>query len=81
MDAAFIGHMAHKAVQSVDFSDQMALAEAANGGITGHGANSRKSVGDHGGLCTHAGGRSRGLTTGMTAANYDNVESHLHKNL
>jgi hypothetical protein len=81
LDAAFIGHLTHEAVQSVDFSDQMAFAEAADGRIAGHGANSRESVCHQGRLRAHTGASGRGFTAGMAAANHDNVESHLHKNL
>src|SRR5450631_4162499 len=56
----------------------MALAEAADGRIAGHGADCRKFMGHQCRLRAHAGGRSRGLTAGMAAANHDNVESSLH---
>jgi hypothetical protein len=59
----------------------MALAEAADGRITGHGADSRDAVGHQSRPRTHARGRGRRLTAGVAAANYDNVESHIHKGL
>jgi hypothetical protein len=59
----------------------MAFAEAADGGIAGHGADGRESVGDHGGLRPHASRRPRGFTAGMAAANHDNIESSLHFHL
>ena len=74
LDAAFVGHLAHQAVQSVDFPHQMALAEAANGRIAGHGADGRESVGHESRLRAHTGAGGRGFTAGMAAANHHNVE-------
>jgi len=85
LDAALIGDAAHQAVQSVDFPDQMALAEAADGRIAAHGADGRESVRHQGRLRSHTRSRGRGFTAGMAAANYDNVEflveSSLHLRL
>ena len=78
LDAAFIGHMAHEAVQSIDFPHQMAFAEAADGRIAGHGADGGESVRHQGRLRAHTGGRGRGFTAGMAAANHDNVELSPH---
>ena len=74
LDAALVGDAAHEAVQSVDFPDQMALAEAADGRIAGHGADGRESMRHQGRLRAHAGAGGRGFTAGMAAANHDNVE-------
>ena len=74
LDAALVGDAAHQAVQSIDFADQMALAEAADGRIAGHGADGRELMGHQGRLRAHAGAGGRGLTAGMAAANHDNVE-------
>jgi hypothetical protein len=78
LDAAFIGYMAHQAVQSVDFSNQMAFAEAADGRIAGHGADGGESVRHERRFGAHTSTCGRGFTAGMAAANHDNVESSLH---
>ena len=44
LDSAGISHPAHKTVQGIDLADQMALAEAADGGIAGHRSHGRKAV-------------------------------------
>ena len=80
LDAAFVGDAAHEAVQSVDFPDQMAFAEPANGRIAGHGADGGESMRHQGRFRAHAGGRSRGLAAGMAAADDEHVES-AHKPL
>ena len=74
LDPASVGDPAHQTVQGIHFADQMALAETANGGIAGHGANGRETVGDQRGLRTHPGGRTRGFAAGMAAANDDDVK-------
>jgi hypothetical protein len=81
LNAAKIGDSAHKAVQSIDFPDQMAFSKPANGGITGHSADSAKPVGYEGRLGAHTGRRGRGFTAGVAAANYNDVESMRHQNL
>jgi hypothetical protein len=81
LDAAKIGDSAHKAIQSINFSDQMAFSKPANSGITGHSADSAKLVGYEGCLCAHTGRCGRGFTAGVAAANYNDVESMRHQNL
>ena len=74
LDAALVGDAAHQAVQSIDFPHQMALAEPADGRIARHGADGGESMRDQRRLRAHAGGRGRGFTAGVAAANHDNVE-------
>ena len=74
LNAAGIRDPAHQAVQGVDFADQMALAETADRGIAGHGADGRKTMGHQRRLRAHAGSRARGLAAGMAAADHDDVE-------
>jgi hypothetical protein len=45
LDAGLVGHAAHDAVQGVDLTDQMALAQAADGRVAGHLADGLKLVG------------------------------------
>jgi len=81
LDPAEIGDSGHKAVQSVDFPDQMAFSKPTNSGIAGHSANGGKPVGDKGRFCAHTGCRGRGFTAGVAAANHSDVESMGHQNL
>jgi len=81
LDAAQIGDSGHKAVQSVDFPDQMAFSKPANSGIARHSADSAEPVGYEGRLRTHTGRRRRGFTAGVAAANHNDVESMCHQNL
>ncbi len=81
LDAAEIGDSGHKAIQSIDFPNQMAFSKPANSGITGHSADSAKPVRYEGGLRAHTGGRRRGFTAGVAAANHNDVESMRHQNL
>ncbi len=74
LDAAGVGDAAHQAVEGIDFPHQMALAEPADGRIAGHGADGGEPVRHQRGFRAHAGGRSRGFTAGMAAANHDDVE-------
>ena len=74
LDAAGISHPAHQSVQGIDLADQMALTEAADGGVAGHRADGRKTVGDQGSSRAHAGSSSRGFTAGVATADDDDVE-------
>ncbi len=78
LDAALIGDPAHEAVQSIDFADQMTLSQAAYRGIAGHGTDGRKPVRDQRRPGPHAGRSGCGLTTGVAAADHNDVESGLH---
>ena len=74
LDPTGIGHPAHETVQGVDLADQMALAESADGGIAGHRADGRETMGHQGSLRAHPRSRARGFAAGMAAADDDDVE-------
>ena len=74
LDAAGIGDAAHEAVQGIDFPHQMALAEAADGRIAGHGADGGESVRHQRRSRAHAGAGGRGFAAGVAAADDDDVE-------
>ena len=74
LDAAAIRRPAHDAIERIDFPDEMALAEAADGRVAGHLANGRKLVGDERGLGPEPRRRRGRLGPGVTAANDDDVE-------
>jgi hypothetical protein len=69
-----IRHLAHQAVQRIDLTNQMTLAEPADRGVAGHRADGREAVGNQGRPGTHTCCRSRGFAAGMAAADHDNVE-------
>jgi hypothetical protein len=81
LDAAEIGDSSHKAIQSVDFPDQVAFSKPADSRITRHSADSAKLLGYEGRFRAHTGGRGRAFTAGVAAANYNDVESMGHQNL
>jgi hypothetical protein len=81
LNAAKISDSAHKAVQSVDFPDQVSFPKPANGGITGHSADSAKPMGYEGRFCAHTGRRSRSFAASVAAADDNDVESMHHQNL
>ncbi len=65
---------AHQAVQGVDFPDQVALADPADGGIARHGADRRKGVGDERRPRAEARRGGRCLGAGVAAANDNDIE-------
>ncbi|MGY4283243.1 hypothetical protein ACVWXO_002463 [Bradyrhizobium sp. LM2.7] len=74
LDAAGIRNPAHQTVERIDLANQMALAETANGGIAGHGADGREPMRHQSRRRAHPGRRSRSLTAGVAAADHDDVE-------
>ena len=74
LDPAGVGHPTHQAVQGVDLTDQMTLAETADRGIAGHRADGRKTMGDEYRPGAQARGSGRGLAAGMAAADHDHIE-------
>ena len=74
LNAAGVGDPAHQAVQGIDLPNQMTLAETPDGGIAGHGANGRKTVGDQRRPGAHPRRGARGFAAGMAATDDDNVE-------
>ena len=78
MDAGQVGGAAHQAVEGVDFADQVALADAADGGVAGHLADAGAAVGDQDGAGAHAGGGGGGFAAGVASANDDDVEGSAH---
>jgi hypothetical protein len=74
MDAGAVGRMRHQAAERVDLLDQMALADAADGGIAGHLAQGLDVLGQQQGAASHARSRQRRLGAGMAAADDDDVK-------
>ena len=74
LDPGRVGDAAHQAVERIDLAHQMALAEAADGGIAGHLADGGEAVGDEDRASAHARGRGGGLAPGVAAADDDHIE-------
>ena len=77
LNAASIRYQPHQAIQRVDLADEMALAETADRGITGHGPDSRETVGHQGCARTHPRSGARGFAAGVAAADDDHVKRFL----
>ncbi len=75
LDAGAVGGPRHGATERVDFLDQVALADPADGRITGHLAQRLNVVGQQQGLAAHARGRQRGLGTGVATTNDNDIET------
>ena len=74
MDAAGIRATCHEPAHGIDLAHQVALADAADGGIAGHLAERFDVVREQQGAGTHAGAGKRRLGAGVAAANDDDVE-------
>ncbi len=75
LDAGEIRGRGHGAAQGIDLLDQMALADAADGGVAAHLAESFHIMREQQGAHTHASGRQGRFGTGMAAADHDDVET------
>ena len=70
-----VGNFAHRAAQRVDFANQMALRDAADGGIARHLRDQVQVHRDHRGAQAHASACTRGLATGVAGAHDNDVIS------
>ena len=74
LDADGVGDFAHDAAEGVDFADQMAFGDAADGGIAGHLRDQVDIERVEGGLQAHAGGGHGGFASGVAGADDHHVE-------
>ncbi len=74
LDATLVGGGRHGAAQRVHFFHQVALTDAADGGVAAHLAQRLDVVGQQQGRGAHARGGQCRLGTGMATANHDDVE-------
>ena len=70
LDADGVGDLAHDAAEGVDFADQMALGDAADGGVAAHLGDEVEVHGDEGGFEAHARGGHGGFAAGVAGADY-----------
>src|SRR3546814_4320448 len=73
LDAGCVGHTAHETIESIDLPHQMALSQAADGGIAGHDADAVTAVRNQGGAGAEARGRGRGFTAGVPTTSPETV--------
>jgi len=80
LDADGVGNFAHDAAESVDFPDEMALGDAADGGVAAHLGDEVEVHGDERGLEAHVGGGHGGFAPGVSGADDNDIvllgESH-----
>src|SRR5580658_2581267 len=74
LDADRVCDLAHNAAESVDFADQMALGDAADGGVAGHLGDQVEVHGDDRRLEAHARGGHGRFAAGVACADYGDVE-------
>ena len=73
LDADGVGDFAHDAAERVDFADEMALGDAADGGVAAHLGDEIEVHGDERGLEAHARGGHCGFAAGVTGAHDDDI--------
>jgi len=69
-----VGDSAHKAIERIDFADEMPFSKTADGRIAGHRPDGVRPVRDEGGARSEASGRGCGFGAGMTTAHDDHLE-------
>jgi hypothetical protein len=78
VDAGAIGGKPHLAAKSVDFLNQLSLADTADGRITAHLADRVEKQSDHQGRTAHAAGRQRGLNAGVPSTDHNDIVVIIH---
>ena len=73
LDAGAVGSARHDAAEGVDFFDEVAFADASNGGVAAHLADGFDVVGEQQGARAHAGRGAGGFDAGMAAADDEDV--------
>jgi hypothetical protein len=74
LNASSVGCTTHKTVKRINFAHQMPFTQTANGGVTGHDANSFGLMCHQRGSRTRTGSSGSGLCACMPASNNDDVE-------
>src|SRR5690606_15848155 len=77
-DAAGVRHAPHQAVEGVHLAYEMALPEAANGWVAGHGPDRIEAMRHQSRRRAHTSSGSRRFDAGMPASDHDNVERTIH---
>ncbi len=75
LDACFVRRPGHLSAQGVDFLDQMAFGQSADGRIAGHVTDLIDILGDEKGWMAHPGRSQGGLNPGMTSSHHNDIIS------
>ncbi len=75
LDAGAVGGLRHDPAERVDFLDQMALADAADGRVAAHRAHGFDGVGQQQGVRAGTRGGHAGFGAGVAAADDDGIEN------
>ena len=78
LDAGLVGDLGHLAAERVNFADELALRQAADGRIAGHLADLVGAEGDQERAAAHPRRRQRRLAAGVSGADDDDVEGISH---
>ena len=78
LDAGLVGRLGHLAAERVNLADELALREAADGGIAGHLADLVGAEGDEQRAAAHPRRRQRRLAACVSGADDDDVEGFGH---
>ena len=74
LDPRLIGGDSHRSTHGVDFPYKMSFSDSPNGRVAGHLAEGLDAMCQEQRLASHTRRGKRGLGTGMTATNHNNVE-------
>jgi hypothetical protein len=74
MDSCFVNNASHDTIQGINFFDQVTFADASNGGIATHLAQSLDIVRKQQSNATHARRGQSGLGPRMTPTNNDHIK-------
>jgi hypothetical protein len=74
LDAGAIRRQTHDAIESIDFADEVALAEPADRWVAGHRPDGGERMGDERRAGANAGGSSGSFGAGMAAADHDHIQ-------
>jgi hypothetical protein len=74
LDAGVVCRTRHESAQGIDLADQVALADAADGGVATHLPQGFQIMGEQQGAAALASTGQGGLGAGMAAANDDDIE-------
>ncbi len=73
LNADGVGNFAHDAAERVDFADEMALGDAADGGVAAHLGDEVHVHGDERGLEAHARGSHGGFAASVAGADDNDI--------
>src|SRR5205807_368434 len=76
LDPGLVGDAAHQAIERIDLTHQMTLAEAADRRVARHRPDRRESVGHQRDLGAHPGGGGSSFAAGVATTDHDDIEGN-----